>query len=109
MMKARRMGILIRSLNEAGAIVSASNSHQIRSGLVVLEQGKEVGKHETGGGEELIVLLQGTGELQSDGETKTIHAPAAVLVPAHTAHNVRNSSKVPLRYVYVYVVAMDGQ
>ena len=102
------MAILVKSLNEAGALVSATDSQQIRSRLVLLEQGQEVGKHETGGGEELIVLLEGTAELQSDGVTKTVHAPAAVLVPAHTAHNVRNPSKVPLRYVYVYVMAMHN-
>ena len=100
------MAMLVRNLGEEGAIVSASDSRQIRSGLVVLEQGKEVGKHETGGGEELIVILEGTAELQGDGVTKTVHAPSVVLVPAHTAHNVRNPSKVPLRYVYVYVMAM---
>jgi quercetin dioxygenase-like cupin family protein len=86
-MKAGGMGILVKGLREAGALVSASDSQQIRSGLVVLEQGKEVGKHETGGGEELIVLLEGVAELVGDGETRTVHAP--------------------LRYVYVYVKAMD--
>ena len=100
------MAILVRSLIEAGALVSASDSQQIRSGLVVLQRGKEVGKHETGGGEELIILLEGTAEMQSGRETKTVNAPAAVLVPAHTAHNVRNQSKMPLRYVHVYVMAM---
>ena len=102
------MAMLVRNLDEAGELVSASDSRQIRSGLVVLEQGEEVGNHETGNGEELILLLEGTAELQSDGVEKTVHAPAAVLVPAHTPHNVRNALKVSLRYVYVYVVAMDG-
>lgn len=101
------MAILVRKLREAGALLSASDSRQIRSGLVVLEQGKEVGKHETGNGEELIVLLEGIAELEGDGETKTVYAPAAVLVPAHTSHNVRNPLKVPLRYVYAYVKALD--
>jgi len=102
------MATLVKNLKEEGAVVSASDSRQIRSGLVVLEHGKEVGKHETRGGEELIVLLEGTAELQSGKETKTVDAPAAVLIPAHTAHNVRNPSKVPLRYVYVYVMAMHN-
>jgi quercetin dioxygenase-like cupin family protein len=105
-MKASCMATLVRNLREAGALVAASDSQQIRSGLVVLEHGKEVGQHETGGGEELIVLLEGTAELQSGGETNTVNAPAAVLIPAHTAHNVRNPSKTPIRYVYVYVMAM---
>jgi len=101
------MTILVKSLKEAGALLSAVDSRQVRSGLVVLEQGKEVGKHETGNGEELIVLLEGAAELVGDGDTKTVHAPAMVLVPAHTVHNIRNSSKAPLRYLYVYVMALD--
>ena len=101
------MAILVRSLREPGSLVSASDSQLVRSGLVVLEQGKEVGEHETGGGEELIVFMEGTAELVGDGETKTVRAPAAALIPAHTLHNVRNKSKVPLRYVYVYVKGSD--
>ena len=93
---------------EAGKLISASESKQIRSGLVVLEEGKDVGEHETGNGEELIVFLQGTAEVTGDGESKTVNAPAAVLVPARTAHNVRNPLKVPLRYLYVYVRALDN-
>ncbi len=101
------MTILVRSLREAGPLVTETSSQQIRSGFVVLEQGKEVGEHATGSGEELIVLLEGTAELQGDGKTRTVHAPAAVLVPAHTEHNVKNPSKALLRYVYAYVKALD--
>ena len=107
-MRASFMTVVVRDLREAGALVSASDSQQIRAGLVVLEHGDEIGKHETGGGEELIVLLAGTAELEADGLTKTVRAPAAVHIPSRTAHNVRNPSKDPLRYVYVYVMASDG-
>lgn len=102
------MAILVRSLKEAGSLVSSSDSKQVRSGLVVLEHGTEVGEHETGGGEELILFLEGTAELSGEEQTRTVHAPAAALIPAHTSHNVRNKSKALLRYVYAYVVALDG-
>lgn len=97
----------MKSLKDAGPLVSGLESKQIRSGFVVLEKGKEMGEHETGGGEELIVFLGGTAELSSGGETKTVHAPASALIPAHTRHSIKNMSEVPLEYVYVYVMALD--
>jgi quercetin dioxygenase-like cupin family protein len=102
------MLILVRPLKKPGAVVTPSDSKQIVSGYVVLEPGKEVGEHETGGGEELITLLEGTAEVSYEGKTKTVRAPAVLLTPAHTRHNVRNRSKKPVKYVYAYVVAMDN-
>jgi quercetin dioxygenase-like cupin family protein len=102
------MPMIIKGLGEAGALLSASESGQIRSGLVLLESGKEVGEHETGNGEELITVLEGSAEVECEGETRLVHAPAVVLIPAHSRHNVRNASKEPLRYVYSYVAALDG-
>jgi len=98
----------VKNLREAGPLVSGSESEQIRSGFVVLEKGKEMGEHETGGGEELIIFLEGTAELSSGGETKTVHAPASALIPAHTRHSIKNTLEVPLEYVYVYVMALDA-
>jgi mannose-6-phosphate isomerase-like protein (cupin superfamily) len=102
------MGLIVRSLEKSGPLVSSSDSRQFHSGCVVLESGKEVGEHETGGGEELIVFIEGTAEVSDGGKAETVHAPAVVLVPAHTSHNVMNKSKARLRYAYIYNVAMDG-
>ena len=99
------MGMFSKSLGKAGALVSSSDSHQFRSGYVILEPGKEVGGHETGGGEELIVFLEGTAEVSIDREAETLRSPAVALIPAHAFHNVRNASGTPLRYVYVYNTA----
>ena len=101
------MNLLVRPLSKPGALVSSSDSRQLVSGYVLLEPGKDVGEHETGGGEELVVLIEGTAEVSSGGKAETVRAPAVVLVPAHTSHNVGNRSKAPLRYIYVYVMAMD--
>ena len=102
------MGVLVKGLRGVGALVSASESRQFRAGHVVLEAGKEVGAHETGGGEELMVFTDGVAEVLHGGEVETVQAPSVVLMPAHTLHNVRNASKTPLRYIYVYNAAMDG-
>jgi len=96
------MVILVRRLEQPGVLVSSPDSHQFRCGYVQLEQGKEVGEHRTGGGEELIILMDGTAEVLCDVEAETVHAPAVVLVPPHTPHNIKNRSATPLRYLYVY-------
>lgn len=97
---------LVRRLERPGALVSRSDSHQLRSGYVVLEPGKEVGEHKTEGGEELIVLVDGKAEIISDGHAEMVEAPCVVFIPAHTLHNVKNGSETLLKYVYV-VVAVD--
>jgi quercetin dioxygenase-like cupin family protein len=98
--------ILIRRLERPGALVSPSDSHQLHSGYMVLDPGKEVGEHTTESGEELIVIVEGKSEIISDGRSEIVEAPCVVLVPAHTVHNVRNTSKTLLKYVYV-VVAVE--
>jgi len=97
----------IKRLRRAGPLVRSSDGHQFHSGLVVLQPGEEVGEHKTGAGEELIVFLEGKGEVSYGGRKRTVVAPAVALVPAHTSHDVRNRSKSPLRYVYVYNSSMD--
>jgi quercetin dioxygenase-like cupin family protein len=99
------MAPLVRYLEKPGTLVSRSDSHQLRSGYVVLEPGKEVGEHKTEGGEELIVILDGEAEVISDGHPEAVEAPCVVLIPAHTVHNVKNRSETFLKYVYVVVAA----
>jgi len=101
------MDILVKGLKEAGSLVLGAESRQLRSGFVVLEKGKEMGEHETGGGEELIVFFKGKAEVSYDRKTETVRAPAVVLVPAHILHSVKNASKTPVHYVYVYNMSMD--
>ena len=74
----------------------------MRSGLVVLAPGTSVGKHNTGSREELIVVLDGHGEFRSDGaEPLRMHAGSAVYCPPRRGHDVVNTGRGALRYVYV--------
>ena len=77
-------------------------SVNMRSGLVVLAPGKSVGKHSTEQNEELLVVLEGQGEMTfRDGSKLPVRANSALYCPPQTEHNVTNTGAGPLRYVYV--------
>jgi mannose-6-phosphate isomerase-like protein (cupin superfamily) len=74
----------------------------MKSGLVVLAPNKSVGKHSTGQHEELLVVLEGQGEMSfKDGSKLEVKANHALYCPPETEHNVTNTGRSVLRYVYV--------
>jgi len=74
----------------------------MRSGLVVLAPGKSVGKHSTEQNEELLVVLEGRGEMTfRDGSKLPVKAQSALYCPPGTEHDVTNTGTGALRYVYV--------
>jgi len=78
----------------------------MRSGFVSLKPGATVGWHTTGKNEEALVILHGQGEALIDGQAKQpFVAPALVYIPPETRHNVANTGKEPLEYVYVVAPA----
>ncbi len=78
----------------------------MRSGLVRLSPGVTAGWHTTGKNEEALVILRGQGEALIDGQTtQTFVAPALAYIPPTTRHNVANTGKEPLEYVYVVAPA----
>jgi quercetin dioxygenase-like cupin family protein len=94
------MGLFVKRLEKSETVISRPESSQLHLGYVVLESGRAIGEHSTEDGEELIVVVEGKGEVTSEGYTQAIEAPCVVLVPAHTVHNVRNMSTALLKYVY---------
>jgi mannose-6-phosphate isomerase-like protein (cupin superfamily) len=78
----------------------------MRSGFVHLQSGATVGWHTTGKNEEALVILHGQGTALIDGQAgKPFVAPAFVYIPPATRHNVMNTGKEPLEYVYVVAPA----
>jgi mannose-6-phosphate isomerase-like protein (cupin superfamily) len=78
----------------------------MRSGFVRLKPGATVGWHTTGKNEEALVILRGQGEALIDGQAgQPFTAPAFVYIPPATRHNVANTGKDPLEYVYVVAPA----
>lgn len=78
----------------------------MRSGFVRLKPGATVGWHTTGKNEESLVILRGQGEALIDGQAKQAFvAPAFAYIPPATRHNVSNTGKEILEYVYVVAPA----
>jgi quercetin dioxygenase-like cupin family protein len=78
----------------------------MRSGFVRLKPGATVGWHTTGKHEESLVVLHGQGEALIDGQARqSFVAPAFAYIPPATRHNVLNTGKDALEYVYVVASA----
>jgi mannose-6-phosphate isomerase-like protein (cupin superfamily) len=74
----------------------------MESGLVVLAPNQSVGKHSTKAHEELLIVLDGEGEmLFANGSKLPVKANSAVYCPPQTEHDVKNTGTTTLRYVYV--------
>jgi quercetin dioxygenase-like cupin family protein len=74
----------------------------MRSGLVTLDPGESVGRHSTGGYEELLVVLAGAGELRfATHDPLRLVSPCAAYCPPDTEHEVVNTGTAALSYVYV--------
>ena len=78
----------------------------MRSGFVRLKPGETVGWHTTGKNEESLVILVGRGEALLEGQpSRAFAAPALVYIPPAMNHNVANTGKELLEYVYVVAPA----
>jgi mannose-6-phosphate isomerase-like protein (cupin superfamily) len=78
----------------------------MRSGLMVLAPGKDCGWHSTGNYEELLICLEGAGEIETEGAGRqALAAGCYAYNPPHTRHCVFNTSDKPLRYIYVVAPA----
>ena len=83
-------------------LAGAPQTTGMRSGFVRLKPGETVGWHSTGQNEEALVILRGEGAALIDGQPdRTFAAPALAYIPPATRHNVRNTGKELLEYVYV--------
>jgi quercetin dioxygenase-like cupin family protein len=69
---------------------------------VVLAPGDSVGRHSTERYEEVIVVLEGVGELRvTGGAALELKEGVVAYSPPDTEHDVRNTGTSPLRYLYV--------
>ncbi len=74
----------------------------LRSGCVVLAKGDEIGEHSTKEREEVLIVLEGKGELiLGKGKKIRFEKGSALYVPPRTAHNVRNIGIKGLKYVFI--------
>lgn len=82
-------------------LVGPPQNHCLRSGLINLQPGSSVGKHNTENYEELVVVLEGQGEMLGTEGRLVINPRQAVYCPPHTEHDVLNTGNAPLKYIYI--------
>lgn len=82
----------------------------LRSGVVRLPAGDDVGWHTTGAHEEELVILQGTGEAEIEGEPAMLIGDGTIAyIPPETRHDVKNTGTNVLEYVYVVAPVSEGK
>ena len=81
----------------------------MRSGFVRLDPGQDVGLHSTKQNEEMLVILEGQGEVELEGHPSLkISGGQVAYVPPMTTHNVRNTGIAPLKYIFIVSKAIDN-
>lgn len=79
-----------------------SGTRGIKSGHVILEKGEEIGEHSTNDLEEALVILKGNGQLVINKKENLDFEDNMVLyIPPETIHNVRNTGKGILEYIFI--------
>ncbi len=87
-------------------ILGENQTKTMRSGLVSLKPGENVGEHSTKGYEEMLIILNGKGVAEIiDMERLNIEKGQIVYIPPNTKHNVFNNSNSVLQYIYVVAKA----
>jgi mannose-6-phosphate isomerase-like protein (cupin superfamily) len=80
----------------------APETKSFRSGLVTLAPGKSIGVHNSGVNEEMLVPLEGQGELRFSNHPPVVIKPGLITyAPAHTEHDVTNTGTARLRYIFI--------
>jgi len=83
-------------------IIKPPRAVAMRSGMVRLEPGRNVGFHSTGENEEMLVFLEGQGALDCEGYGRVeVTGGQIAYVPPHTRHNVYSTGTDLLNYIYV--------
>ena len=64
-----------------------------------LEPGQATERHYHARSEELYVVLDGTGEMEVDGERARVGPEDAILIPPGARHQIRADAAAPLRFL----------
>ncbi len=82
-------------------LLNKENASRMHSGFVTLKPGESVGSHTTGKNEEIIVIVQGSGEIEAGGIKRPVTRGDIGYNPPDTEHNVINNSDSVLKYIFV--------
>lgn len=70
--------------------------------LMALNPGEEIGEEIHDDTDQFFRVEEGEGEVVIDGRASRIESDVAILIPAGARHNVRNTSREPLKLYTLY-------
>lgn len=89
-------------MEKVTTILDSTKSVRMRSGFVTLQLNKNVGSHNTGKHEEILIILHGRGFVDIEGiGKKEIEEGMVVYIPPNNQHDVYGTGSSPLQYIYV--------
>ena len=100
-----RTRVHVRSLRRAGVAVPAGATG-MRARVVILKPGEDMAWHSTQGREELLLVLQGSVQLEVQTSQRRAHRERLTVgqcafVLSQVLHRTVNRSRNPIRYLYV--------
>jgi mannose-6-phosphate isomerase-like protein (cupin superfamily) len=88
--------------NKNVPVLDSLSSMKMRSSLVTLQPGENVGSHNTRDREELLVIIEGVARVEAQGlGIREVKAHSCVYIPPGNQHDVFNPGAGVLRYLYV--------
>jgi quercetin dioxygenase-like cupin family protein len=88
-------------LMEKITLVKPPGSRNLKAVKVSLSSGEEIGEHITESREEIIIVLKGKGMLLKGGQEIRLKEGDIHYIKEKTRHNIRNTWKKEMEYVYV--------
>lgn len=82
-------------------MINPPSCKNLKAAKVILFPGEDVGEHVTHKREEIIIVLKGKGVLIKKKEKVPMKEGDVHYIKENTRHNVRNTSRKLLEYVYV--------
>lgn len=93
--------MIVKKLKVSGTLVKPPQTKQIKTGLIVLAPGEDVGWHITKKREEIIIILKGRAVVECQGQKRNVVEGDFIYIEAEKEHNVFNKGKEELRYLYL--------
>ena len=109
MRKEKPFVVYLEKTNKYQSLLQGSpQTRGMRAGRVFLLPGEDCGQHSTDANEELLIFLDGEGEVIIEKSIPLrVGAGRICYIPSETTHNVRNTGDEPL--IYIYCVAPVSQ
>ncbi len=70
--------------------------------LMTLQRGEDIGEEVHEDTDQYFRVEKGKGEVSIDGQVTRIDSDTAIVIPAGTRHNIRNTGEKPLRMYTLY-------